>query len=52
MTLMECAGDVAVNGAFEIDPVWAVFFGAGTACYLAARVLVKYTRILKVEGRT
>lgn len=52
MTAMECAGDVAVKGAVEIDPVWAVFFGVGTVSYLAVRFLVKYTSILKVEGRT
>jgi protein-S-isoprenylcysteine O-methyltransferase Ste14 len=52
MTLMEFAGDIVVKDAVEIDPVWAVFFGIGTAGYLTVRFLVKCTSVLKVEGRT
>ena len=51
ITVVKLIGDICIHRSVVVDPVWLAIFTIGAVFYLSVRFLVKYTRILYVEGR-
>jgi protein-S-isoprenylcysteine O-methyltransferase Ste14 len=51
MSAIEFVGDIVINGAVKIDPVWGIIFSVCTISYLIIRFLVKCTSVLNIDAR-
>jgi protein-S-isoprenylcysteine O-methyltransferase Ste14 len=50
-TFLEVWGDFIISGKFSIEPAWVAIFLFGMATYIVIRILVKFTKVLRVQGR-
>lgn len=48
-TAIEVAGDLVVEHRLQLEPGWAIIFGAGLGIYLTVRVLKKATNVLTID---
>lgn len=48
---IEVGSDFAATGRVGIDPFWTVLFFTAATTYLAVRIVARYTRLLRSDGR-
>lgn len=49
--IFEAAGDIIVENAFHLDPMWAALLGFGFTVWITLLIVKKKTTLLNVKGR-